>query len=145
MSLVLSFAPSVQESSTAMMISLRVSRFLQTRLNLFPNEAYMPLAYTRHNITMKHPNATARTPNSADESQEEGYRRGVAEFRKAAELSQERLSAECGFERTYLSRVERGILNPTAIRVWAIADALRVPLHELAHRMEKWIAERQRE
>ena len=65
----------------------------------------------------------------------------VAEFRRAAGFSQERLSAECGFERTYLSRVERGILNPTAIRVWAIADALKVPFHNIVHRMENWLAE----
>jgi transcriptional regulator with XRE-family HTH domain len=42
----------------------------------------------------------------------------VSEFRREAGFSQERLSADCGFERTYLSRVERGILNPTAIRLW---------------------------
>ena len=65
----------------------------------------------------------------------------VTEFRRAAGFSQERLSADCGFERTYLSRVERGILNPTASRVWAIADALKVPFHEMVHRMEKWVAD----
>lgn len=65
----------------------------------------------------------------------------VAEFRRQAGFSQERLSAECGFERTYLSRVERGILNPTAIRIWKIADALHAPFHELVSRMEAWVAE----
>ena len=35
----------------------------------------------------------------------------VAELRRAAGFSQERLSADCGFERTYLSRVERGNLE----------------------------------
>jgi transcriptional regulator with XRE-family HTH domain len=68
----------------------------------------------------------------------------VAEFRHAAGFSQERLSAECGFERTYLSRVERGILNPTAIRIWTIADALKAPLHEMASRMEDWVREHKR-
>jgi transcriptional regulator with XRE-family HTH domain len=61
----------------------------------------------------------------------------VAEFRKKAGFSQERLSMECGFERTYLSRVERGILNPTAIRIWTIADALKTPFHEVVKRMEQ--------
>ena len=61
----------------------------------------------------------------------------VAEFRRKAGFSQERLSAECGFERTYLSRVERGILNPTMIRVWAIADVLGTPLQELVEWMER--------
>ncbi len=67
----------------------------------------------------------------------------VAEVRRVAGFSQERLSAECGFERTYLSRVERGILNPTAIRIWAIADALKISFHEMVHRMEKWVADHQ--
>jgi hypothetical protein len=49
-----------------------------------------------------------------------------------------------GFERTYLSRVERGILNPTAIRVWTIADALNVPFRELVGRMETWAVEQGR-
>jgi transcriptional regulator with XRE-family HTH domain len=68
----------------------------------------------------------------------------VAEFRREAGFSQERLSADCGFERTYLSRVERGILNPTAIRIWTIADALKIPFHEMVNRMETWVAERKK-
>ena len=65
----------------------------------------------------------------------------VAELRREAGFSQERLGAECGFERTYVSRVERGVLNPTAIRVWKIADALNAPFHELVRRMETLAAE----
>ncbi|GEM_PF-3323895 len=42
------------------------------------------------------------------------------------------------FERTYLSRVERGILNPAAIRIWTIANALGTPFHEIVKRMEEW-------
>ena len=62
----------------------------------------------------------------------------VAEFRRNAGFSQERLSAECGFERTYISRVERGILNPTTIRVWKIADALGTPFREMVAWMERF-------
>ncbi|MBN9662269.1 MAG: helix-turn-helix transcriptional regulator [Acidobacteria bacterium] len=68
----------------------------------------------------------------------------VSEVRREAGFSQERLSAECGFERTYISRVERGILNPTAIRLWTIADALGTPFHDMARRMGAWVADRQR-
>lgn len=68
----------------------------------------------------------------------------VSEVRREAGFSQERLSAECGFERTYISRVERGILNPTAVRLWLIADALKSPFHEMARRMEVWVIERQK-
>jgi transcriptional regulator with XRE-family HTH domain len=67
----------------------------------------------------------------------------VAELRRAEGFSQERLSGECGFERIDISRAERGIFNPTAIRVWAIADALKVPFHEMTRGMEKWVEAQQ--
>jgi transcriptional regulator with XRE-family HTH domain len=54
------------------------------------------------------------------------------------------MSAECGFERTYISRVEHGLLNPTAVRLWMIADALSAPFNEMVRRMEVWLAERQK-
>ena len=66
----------------------------------------------------------------------------VREFRKRAGHSQERLSGECGFDRTYISRVERGIINPTVGRLWQIADALETPLSQFAKRMEVWLADR---
>ena len=34
----------------------------------------------------------------------------------------------CGFDRTYISCVERGILNPTVSRLWKIAEVLKTPL-----------------
>jgi len=68
----------------------------------------------------------------------------VSEFRREAGFSQERLSADRGFERTYLSRVERGILNPTAIRLWTIANALNAPFHAMVNRMESWVAEQEK-
>jgi transcriptional regulator with XRE-family HTH domain len=68
----------------------------------------------------------------------------VREFRERAGHSQERLSADCGFDRTYISRVERGIINPTVSRLWRIADVLEIPLGELAGQMESWVKARQR-
>ena len=68
----------------------------------------------------------------------------VREFRERAGHSQERLSGECGFDRTYISRVERGIINPTVGRLWKIADALETPLSQIAKRMEVWIASQER-
>ncbi len=68
----------------------------------------------------------------------------VRELRDKAGLSQERLSADCGFDRTYVSRVERGIINPTVSRLWRIADTLGSPLSEMAKRMEVWIVSQER-
>ena len=47
----------------------------------------------------------------------------VSDCRNQAGVSQEELAAQCGFDRTYISRVERGVLNPTAIRLWKIAGS----------------------
>ena len=68
----------------------------------------------------------------------------VRELRERAGQSQERLSGECGFDRTYISRVERGIINPTVGRLWQIADALKTPLSQVAKRMELWIVNQER-
>src|SRR5580704_10314773 len=68
----------------------------------------------------------------------------VRELREQAGHSQERLSGECGFDRTYISRVERGIINPTISRLWKIAEALDTPLSQFAKRMESWIAAQER-
>src|SRR5579863_10353692 len=68
----------------------------------------------------------------------------VRELREQAGHSQERLSGECGFDRTYISRVERGIINPTVGRLWQIADALKTPLSQIAKRMELWIVSQER-
>ena len=68
----------------------------------------------------------------------------VRELRDQAGVSQERLSADCGFDRTYISRVERGIINPTVSRLWKIADALETPLSQIARQMENWIAAQER-
>jgi len=68
----------------------------------------------------------------------------VRELRDQAGVSQERLSADCGFDRTYISRVERGIINPTVSRLWKIADAVEIPLSQLVKRMELWIADQVR-
>ena len=64
----------------------------------------------------------------------------LREFRERAGQSQETLSAECGFDRTYISRVERGIINPTVRRLWKIADTLGSPLSEIIRSMEAWVA-----
>jgi ribosome-binding protein aMBF1 (putative translation factor) len=64
----------------------------------------------------------------------------LREFRERSGLSQESLSSECGFDRTYVSRVERGIINPTIGRLWRISDALQAPLSEIVKAMEGWAA-----
>jgi transcriptional regulator with XRE-family HTH domain len=69
----------------------------------------------------------------------------VRDFRKRAGHSQERLSGDCGFDRTYISRVERGIINPTVSRLWRIAEVLNTPLSQIAAQMELWVNEHERQ
>ena len=46
--------------------------------------------------------------------------------REAAKLSQEAFAAKIGVEQSYLSGLEAGKRNPTAVTLWHIATALRI-------------------
>lgn len=55
----------------------------------------------------------------------------VRQLRKAKGLSQERFALEHGFDRTYISGIERGERNPTILVVERLAEALEVSIAEL--------------
>lgn len=55
----------------------------------------------------------------------------VRRIRLKADLSQEAVAARMGVDRAYVSALELGKLNPTAITLWRIAEALEVRLAEL--------------
>ncbi len=46
-------------------------------------------------------------------------------------LSQDKLAARCGFDRTYPSLLERGLRSPSLAMVFRLADALGTPGEEL--------------
>lgn len=46
----------------------------------------------------------------------------------AAGLTQEDLAERCGLFRTYMSRIETGIANPTLTMIHALATTLNVPV-----------------
>lgn len=48
-------------------------------------------------------------------------------------MSQEKLALESGLDRSYISRLERGIANPTYLALQNIARALGIPLSEILH------------
>lgn len=50
----------------------------------------------------------------------------VRRLRLERNLSQEKLSEECGFHRTYISQVERAVTNITLDNLQKIASALNV-------------------
>lgn len=43
-------------------------------------------------------------------------------------LGQEKFALEYGFDRTYISGIERGVRNPTILIAQMLADALGVPI-----------------
>jgi len=47
-------------------------------------------------------------------------------------LSQEQLAERCGFDRTYISMLERGKRNPSLLNLVKLAKGLQVPVSKLA-------------
>ena len=55
----------------------------------------------------------------------------VRNLRIAHGLSQEKLAFEAEIDRTYVSQIERGVINPSLLVLWKIANALRVDVVDL--------------
>lgn len=55
----------------------------------------------------------------------------VRELRQQAGLSQIELGERCGFYQTYLSRIERGLANPTLNAIEVLANSLGLTVFEL--------------
>lgn len=52
-------------------------------------------------------------------------------LRQSKGLGQEKFALEHGFDRTYISGIERGVRNPTILVVERLATALNVPVEDL--------------
>ena len=61
----------------------------------------------------------------------------LQELRKAKGLSQEKLGYQVGLERAYISRMERGISQPTLTVLVELGKALDVSASEIVSRVEK--------
>lgn len=55
----------------------------------------------------------------------------VKEWRQATGLSQEAFADKCGFARTYMSRIETGIANPSLDAIEVLASGLGCSVGEL--------------
>lgn len=73
-------------------------------------------------------------------------------LRKEREITQEDFATDSGFDRGYISGVERGVRNPSVKVLVRIVDALKVDVTELfdaekaaefsgRHRIEPWLAQ----
>jgi transcriptional regulator with XRE-family HTH domain len=72
---------------------------------------------------------------------DKAFGQALREIRESKKISQERLALEGGFDRTYISLIERGINSPTIRMVVRIAGILNVPASKIVRHMEDLIHE----
>ena len=58
-------------------------------------------------------------------------------YRKASGLSQEKLALDTGFDRTFISRMERGLTQPSLSSIFQVAESLEVSASQLVISVEK--------
>jgi transcriptional regulator with XRE-family HTH domain len=61
----------------------------------------------------------------------------VRRLRLAADLSQEAVAERMGVDRAYVSGLELGTRNPTAVTLWHTAEALNVRVSQLLEEGER--------
>lgn len=55
----------------------------------------------------------------------------VRRLRRARNLSQEELAFEAEIDRTYVSQIERGVINPSLHVLWRVATTLKSDVADL--------------
>jgi len=70
---------------------------------------------------------------------EKAFGNALREVRQSKEISQEQLGFDAGFDRTYISLIERGINSPTIRTVVRLAAVLNVPPSKIVCRMEQML------
>ena len=68
---------------------------------------------------------------------EKAFANVLRELRKRRKLSQEELGYESGYHRTYISMLERGMMNPSLRTILSLANALRTSAADVVGRVEK--------
>jgi transcriptional regulator with XRE-family HTH domain len=76
---------------------------------------------------------------------EAAFAQVLRDLRKKAGLSQEQLGFESGYHRTYMSMLERGLMNPSLRTILSIATALKTPAGEVITLIEKALGQPWRE
>lgn len=75
-----------------------------------------------------------------DTGPELAFGKALREFRATSGISQEQFALEGGFDRTYISLVERGISSPTIRALFKLAEMLRVAPSDIVKRTEELLA-----
>lgn len=72
---------------------------------------------------------------------ERAFGKALREFRTSRGISQEQFALDGGFDRTYISLLERGISSPTIRALFKLAQMLQVAPSEIVKRTEALLAE----
>ncbi len=67
---------------------------------------------------------------------EKAFGQALREMRRARHVSQLQFALDTGFDRTYISLLERGVQSPTLRTIVKLAEHLRVSPSEMIRRME---------
>ena len=86
-------------------------------------------------------NRQPRKQIQPDTGPEKAFGQALREFRTDKGISQERFALDGGFDRTYISLLERGISSPTLRALFKIAGMLQVAPSEIVKRTEALLAE----
>ncbi|SDU63457.1 helix-turn-helix domain-containing protein [Desulfobacula phenolica] len=65
----------------------------------------------------------------------------LKKFRTSNKLSQEKLSQECGLDRSYISLLERGLRQPSLTTILILAKVLNTTASNMVHDVEEIISE----
>jgi len=65
----------------------------------------------------------------------------LKKFRTLSKLSQEKLSQECGIDRSYISLLERGLRQPSLTTILILAKVLNTTASNMVHDVEEIINE----
>lgn len=72
---------------------------------------------------------------------EQAFGRILREFRKKANLSQEKLAQESNLDRTYISLLERGLRQPSITTVFQLSAALKISSTAIISALEVMVNE----
>lgn len=73
---------------------------------------------------------------------EQAFGQILREYRGKIKISQESLALECGLDRTFMSKLERGIRQPSLKSLFKIADAFKVSPSQLVKEVESLVIDK---
>lgn len=107
------------------------------RRNAQPDSDYCPLDSHRLRITMDLLAQRRGKQIHPVAGPERAFGKALRGVREARGISQEDLALEAGFDRTFISLLERGLRSPTIRTLVRLAEALKVQPSHIVRRMER--------